>query len=99
VSRRRGELGVRLALGATPARVLVLVLGRVSVLVTLGIVAGVALSLWAGGAVRVLLHGLEPNDPVTIGGAALVLLLTGGVAGAVPAWRAARTHPAVSLRD
>ncbi len=99
VSRRRGEIGVRLALGATPQRVLRLVLGRVAVLVSAGIVAGVGLSLWAGSAVRVLLHGLEPDDPVTIGSAVLVLLLTAGIAGAIPAWRAARTHPAVALRD
>ncbi len=99
VSRRRSEIGVRLALGATPPQVLRLVLGRVALLVSAGIVAGVGLSLWAGEAVRVLLHGLEPNDPVTLAGAALVLLLTGGIAGAIPAWRAARTHPAVALRD
>lgn len=99
VSRRRGEIGVRLALGATPHRVLGLVLRRIAVLVTLGIIAGVGVSLWAGEAVRVLLHGLEPSDPRTLAGAALVLLVTGGLAGAIPAWRAARTSPAVCLRE
>lgn len=99
VSRRRSEIGLRLALGATPGRVVGLVLGRVAALVVLGIVAGLALSLWAGRAVRVLLHGLEPHDPVVLGGAALVLLVTGGLAGLVPAWRAARTDPAAALRD
>lgn len=99
VSRRRSEIGVRLALGATPRRVLGLVLGRVAVLVGLGIVAGVGLSLWAGQAVRVLLHGLEPSDPRTLAGAAVILVLTAGLAAAVPAWRAARTSPAVCLRE
>jgi putative ABC transport system permease protein len=99
VSRRRSEIGLRLALGATPGRVLNLVLRRVAVLVSLGIIAGIALSLWAGQAVRVLLHGLEPSDPSTLAGAALALLLTGGLAGALPAWRAARTPPAVALRE
>lgn len=99
VSRRRGEIGVRLALGATPRRVLGLVLRRVAVLVALGIVAGVAVSMWAGEAVRVLLHGLEPSDPRTLIGAAAILLVTGGLAGAIPAWRAARTPPAVCLRE
>ncbi len=99
VSRRRSEIGVRLALGATPPRVLRLVLARVAALVAAGIVLGVGLSLWAGEAVRVLLHGLEPNDPVTLAGGAAVLLVTGGIAGAIPAWRAARTHPAVALRE
>ena len=99
VSRRRTEIGLRLALGATPGRVITLVLGRVAVLVSLGVLAGVGLSLWAGRAVRVLLHGLQPNDPGTLIGAAVVLLLTGGLAGVVPAWRAARTDPASALRD
>ena len=99
VSRRRAEIGVRLALGATPSRVVQLVLRRVALLVAAGIVVGVGLSLWAGRAVRVLLHGLEPSDPVTLIGAAAVLLLTGGLAGVIPAWRAARTDPASALRQ
>ena len=99
VSRRRTELGVRLALGATPGRIIGLVLRRVALLVAIGIVAGTALSLWAGRAVRVLLHGLEPGDPATLFGAVVVLLVTAGLAGAIPAWRAARTDPASALRQ
>jgi putative ABC transport system permease protein len=99
VSRRRAEIGVRLALGATPRRVVQLVLQRVAVLVAAGVVVGVGISLWAGRAVRVLLHGLEPNDPTTLFGAAAVLLVTGGLAGVIPAWRAARTDPAAALRQ
>jgi predicted permease len=99
VSRRRSEIGVRLALGASPARVVRLVMRRVAWLVATGIVIGVGLSLWAGSAVRVLLHGLEPNDPMTLLGAAAVLLLTGGLAGLVPAWQAARTDPAAAIRQ
>ena len=99
VSRRRTELGVRLALGATPGRVVGLVLRRVAMLVAAGIVAGVGLSLWAGRAVRVLLHGLEPGDPATLLGAVGVLLVTAGLAGAIPAWKAARTDPASALRE
>ena len=99
VSRRRAEIGVRLALGATPGRVVHLVLRRVALLVAAGIVVGVGLSIWAGRAVRVLLHGLEPSDPVTLIGAAAVLLITGGLAGVIPAWQAARTDPASALRE
>ncbi|HTV00924.1 MAG TPA: FtsX-like permease family protein, partial [Luteitalea sp.] len=99
VSRRRPEIGVRLALGATPAGVVSLVLKRVMILVVAGIAAGVGLSLWAGRAVKVLLHGLEPNDPMTLIGAALILLVTGGLAGALPAWQAARTDPSRAIRD
>jgi predicted permease len=99
VSRRRAEIGVRLALGATPGRVVRLVLQRVALLVGAGIVGGLVLSLWAGRAVRILLHGLEPSDPLILVGAAAVLLVTGGLAGLVPAWRAARTDPAAALRS
>ena len=99
VSRRRSEIGVRLALGATPARVVRLVFQRVAVLVVAGIAVGVGLSLWAGRAVGVLLHGLEPSDPATLFGAVIILLCTGGLAGIVPAWQAARTDPATALRD
>ena len=99
VSRRRSEIGVRLALGATPSHVVRLVLQRVALLVAAGIVGGIVLSLWAGRAVRLLLHGLEPSDPLTMASAAVVLLVTGGLAGLVPAWRAARTDPAAALRQ
>lgn len=99
VSRRRAEIGIRLALGATPRRVLSLVLGRVALLVGLGIVIGLLFALWAARSAKVLLYGLEPHDPTTLVGAALVLLVTGGVAGALPAWRASRTDPAVALRE
>ncbi len=99
VSRRRSEIGLRLALGATPSSVVALVVRRVALLVAAGVCLGAIGALHASHAVKVLLYGLEPNDPATLAGAALVLLLTGGIAGALPAWRAARTHPAVALRD
>lgn len=99
VSRRRGELGLRLALGATPARVLRLVLGRVTVLVLVGVAAGVGLTLWAGRAIRTLLVNLEPGDPMTLVGAALLLVVTAGLAALIPAWRASRTSPAIALRE
>lgn len=99
VSRRRSEIGVRLALGATPGGVVRLVMRRVGMLIVFGVAAGIGLALWAGSAVRVLLHGVEPSDPATIAAAAAVLLLTGGIAGLIPAWRAARTDPSVALRQ
>ena len=99
VSRRRSEIGVRLALGATPRRVIELVMRRVVWLVVGGIVIGAGVSLWAGRAVQVLLHGMEPGDPATIASAAAVLLLTGSIAGLIPAWRAARTDPSAALRQ
>ena len=60
---------------------------------------GCLCALYASRAVEVLLYGLEPNDPVTLMGAAAVLLLTGAVAGVIPAWQAARTDPASAMRQ
>lgn len=99
VERRRGELGIRLTLGATPKQIVGLVFARVGLVVGAGLVGGVALALWLGTYVGVLLHGLEPSDPATLALAAGVLGITATLAALVPAWRAARTDPATVLRE
>jgi predicted permease len=98
VSRRRAEIGIRMALGAAPASVTRLVLWRVGWLVALGVVAGGAISWWASTYVATLLYGLQPRDPVTFAGAALLLALIGLIAGWLPARRAARIDPTTILR-
>ncbi len=98
VHLRSVELGVRLALGARPGGILRLVLGRVTVLVTLGVIAGVIASLWVSRTLEALLYGLNPHDPSTLAGAVAVLATTGGFAGWLPAVRASRTDPAIALR-
>jgi predicted permease len=99
VSRRRGEIGIRMALGAAPGSVIRLVLGRVSMLVGIGIVVGAGLSLWASKFVSTLLYGLEPRDPATLVASAGVLAVVGAIAGWLPARRASRIDPAEVLRD
>jgi putative ABC transport system permease protein len=99
VSRRRTEIGIRMALGAEPGRVVRLVLTRVTLLVGAGIVAGCALSLWAAQFVSTLLYGLQPRDPITIVGAASALAAVGALAGWLPAYRASRIDPAEVLRE
>jgi predicted permease len=98
VNQRQLEIGIRMALGASPGMVQRLVLGETMRMA----IAGVALGLIGGLAltrlVSSLLFGVTPNDPLTF--AAVVLILTGvaGLAGYVPAWRAARIEPMAALR-
>jgi putative ABC transport system permease protein len=99
VSRRRREIGIRMALGAAPGGVIRMVLVRVAVLVGVGAIAGSAISMWAGRFVTPLLYGLEPRDPVTLAAAVVVLGAIGAMAGLIPAARASRIDPAMVLRE
>jgi putative ABC transport system permease protein len=99
VSRRRSEIGVRMALGAEPGAVVRMVLRQVGLLVGAGVLAGGLASLWAGRYARTLLYGLEPRDPWTLATSAAVLFAVGALAGWLPARRAARIDPARVLRD
>jgi putative ABC transport system permease protein len=99
VSRRRREIGVRMALGASPAGVVRLVLARLALLVILGVAIGAGVSAWASQFVASLLFGLEPRDPATFVGAAGLLIVVGLLAGWLPAWRAVRVDPATVLRS
>jgi putative ABC transport system permease protein len=98
VNRRRPELGVRLALGAGPRDIRRLILRRVVLLVGIGIVVGLAISFWAGRFIQTQLFALEPRDPVTLAGAAVVLFAIALLAGWLPARRAARIDPVIVLR-
>jgi predicted permease len=99
VSRRRTEIGIRMALGARPGEVMGLILRRVTLLIVAGIAAGAVLCLWLARYVGSLLFGLEPRDPLTLAAAALVLAAVGIAASWLPARRAARIDPTTALRE
>jgi predicted permease len=99
VSRRRAEIGIRMALGATPRAIVRLVLTRVAQLVGVGVVIGIGLSLWLAPPVGALLYGLAPRDPITLVGAAVFMAVVAVFAGWIPASRAARLDPTRVLHE
>jgi putative ABC transport system permease protein len=99
VSRRKGEIGIRMALGARRTQIVGMILGELMRVVALGLVAGVAAALLMSGYVASLLFGLESNDALTLASAAIVLILTGLAAALVPAYHAARLSPMIALRN
>jgi putative ABC transport system permease protein len=98
VSQRRGELGIRMALGANPGAVLRLVLVQGGRLIGAGIVAGLLGALLLTRFLQTLLYGLSAHDPLTFAAIILLLLATAGLACLLPARRAARVDPMFALR-
>jgi predicted permease len=98
VARRTNEIGIRLALGAQRSDVLWLVMREALALVSIGVVIGLAASLAATRTAANLLFELEPNDPLTITLATVVLLAVAALSGYLPARRAAQVDPMVALR-
>jgi predicted lysophospholipase L1 biosynthesis ABC-type transport system permease subunit len=99
VTRRTGEFGVRVALGARPGQLQWLVLRQVLVLAGLGLLVGVPASLAAGPVVGSLLYDVAPNDVLTIVLASAVMVAVALGAGYWPARRAARMDALEALRE
>ncbi len=99
VTRRRAEIGIRIALGATRTSVTRLVMRRVAALLLCGVALGAMLAAWSAQFVASLLFRLEPRDIATFVAAAIVLLTVGTLAGWLPALRAARANPVDALRN
>jgi len=99
VSQRTGEIGVRMALGATPRGVLRLIVGEGMKVVLIGIGAGLAGGLVVGRAVSSLVFGVPVRDPVTFTAVAVVLAAVAIAACVIPALRASRVDPIVALRN
>jgi putative ABC transport system permease protein len=99
VSRRRQEIGIRMALGAHPSWVVGMVLRDVAVVTIAGLAVGTLSGALSGHLVTTLLFGLEPNDVATWLGAIAALASAAALAGYLPARRAARVDPMTALRE
>jgi putative ABC transport system permease protein len=98
VSARTNEIGIRMSLGADSARVQRMVLMEGGMLLAVGLVLGVGGAFFAARLIRGLLFGVAPHDPITLVAVALVMAAVGIGACWLPALRAARIDPAITMR-
>src|SRR5579864_106577 len=99
VMRRTREIGIRIALGALRSNVIAMVMREVFILIGAGMAAGFLLALVLANLIRSQLYGLNPRDPLTFIGSAVVLALAAGLAGFLPALRASGVDPTTALRQ
>ena len=99
VSRRRREIGIRMAIGASQGQVMRLVLRRIAVLLRIGTDLGALAALAAGNLFSPVLYGVSPRDPATFTLAALLMACVAFAAGWLPARRAMSIEPASALRE
>jgi ABC-type antimicrobial peptide transport system permease subunit len=97
-TRRTGEIGIRLALGATRSAVLWPILAEAAKLAALGIAIGLPAALALTRLLSNLLYGVTPTDVRVLGAVVLCLYGVALIAASVPAWRASRVNPLVALR-
>jgi predicted permease len=99
VAQRRREIGVRVALGAAPAAILSLILGRAMRTIAAGLVPGIIAAVLLERTARSFLFNARPHDPAVYGAVAAVFVLAGLIAAMGPARRATRTDPLTVLRQ
>jgi putative ABC transport system permease protein len=98
VAERTDEVGVRIALGATPGRILSMMVGHAVRLGLVGLAIGASASFVLAQAARNLLFGIGPTDPMTFIGVPAALMVVALVAALVPALRATRISPVQAIR-
>jgi predicted permease len=98
-AQRTREIGIRIALGATGGSVVRMVTAEAFWVSTLGVLCGVMAAAALSKYLRSFLYGVTIHDPLSFALSPLALLLTATLAAALPAWRASRTDPSVTLRQ
>jgi predicted permease len=98
ILRRRGEIAVRAALGAQPARIIAMILRETAVLIFAGLALGLGFAYAASRFLTSQLYGVAPQDPLTLGAAILLLISVALVSAYLPALRASRLDPMSALR-
>jgi predicted permease len=98
VARRTGEIGIRMALGAQAGQALGMVLCEVTWMAVAGVALGIVSALWLARFLSAMLYGLKSSDPLTLTGAAALLIIIALLAGFGPARRASRVDPIRALR-
>ena len=99
VSARTNEIGIRMSLGADSGRVQRMILSEGGVLLVIGLVLGVVFAFFAARVIDGLLFGVTPHDPITFLGVAAIMAAVGIIACWIPARRAARIDPAITMRS
>ena len=99
LTQRRHEFGVRLALGASPGGVVRTVLAQEMRVCAIGIAAGLLAALATTETLRALLYGVSPRDPATLAAATVGLLALAALGCYLPARKAARVDPTLTLRS
>jgi putative ABC transport system permease protein len=99
VVQRSGEIGIRMALGADAASTVRLIVRQAMAVVAIGVVIGLVGALGMARLIEGLLYGLETTDPVTYIAVALMVIVIGTLAAAIPARRATRVDPVDALRQ
>jgi putative ABC transport system permease protein len=98
VSRRTHEIGVRLALGARPRKLVTMILREGMVLAAIGLAVGWPVAWMLSRVMGSLLFEVPPHDPVAFAGAAALVGIVAAAASGIPAWRATRVEPISALR-
>ncbi len=99
ISRRTREIGIRMAIGASPSQVLGLIARRALMLIGSGTIVGLAVAVAAGRLLERILYGVRATDPVTLAIVLLLMLAIAALACWIPARRAVRINPVTALRQ